>query len=157
MNSSGDPFLPSTFVSRSETDTIDLGKTFARQLRSNDIVALFGNLGSGKTRFVQGICNALNVEHNISSPTFTLINEYKSDKGKIFHFDFYRIHSVDEILQLGFYEYLESDGICIIEWAERTKEFLPAVRYDVYFEFGENENERMICIEKFLNDEYPRN
>lgn len=138
--------FPVKLVSHSESETKDFGKKFSQQLLTNDIVALFGNLGSGKTRFVQGICEAFHIEHHAASPTFTIINEYASDNGKIFHFDFYRINFVEEILQLGFYEYLEADGICIIEWAERVKEILPAVRYDVHFDFGERENERIICI-----------
>ena len=137
-----------TFISCSEEETILRGKYFSPSLNAGDVIALYGNLGSGKTKFTQGICEGLKVEQHVSSPTFTLINEYDSLRGKIFHFDCYRLNSVKEIFHLGFEEYLEDNGICIIEWAERAKELLPATRFDIHFAYGNNEHERIISIEK---------
>jgi len=137
-----------SFISTSEQETIAFGKNFASQLQQNDVVALFGDLGSGKTRFTRGICSAFGVQQHVASPTFTIVNEYDGSKEKIFHFDLYRLNSSQEIFQLGFNDYINNNGICIIEWAERAEELLPQQRFDVYFSLGKNENERIIKIEK---------
>lgn len=135
-------------VSSTEQETRNFGKTFSLQLSAGDVVCLFGNLGSGKTRFVQGMCEGFIVHKHVLSPTFTLINEYESERGKIFHFDFYRLNSLQEIIQLGFREYIERDGICVIEWAEKANGLLPQTRYDIFFDFGKKKNERIITLEK---------
>ncbi|MBS4027989.1 MAG: tRNA (adenosine(37)-N6)-threonylcarbamoyltransferase complex ATPase subunit type 1 TsaE [Ignavibacteriales bacterium] len=135
-------------LSSSEEETQNAGKIFSLQLTGGDVVCLYGNLGSGKTRFVQGICNGLNVRQHVLSPTFTLINEYESERGTVFHFDFYRLRSTQEILQLGFSEYLEGNGICLIEWAEKAENILPDKRYDIHFQYGKEGNQRIISIER---------
>lgn len=135
------------YTTFSSEDTIVLGETFSARLRAGDVVALYGNLGSGKTKFAQGICKGLNVHQHVASPTFTLINEYDGDL-PIFHFDCYRLHTLDEVFQLGFKEYLERDGVCIIEWAEKAEPFLPAHRVEIFFATGESEHTRHISIEE---------
>ncbi len=137
----------STFTTYSEKETIDLGIDLAGQLKHGDVVALFGDLGSGKTRFVQGICKGLGVREHTASPTFTIVNEYAVNAINIYHFDFYRINSLQEIREIGFDEYVNSDGICLIEWAEKASQLLPAQRYDVRFQLGKNEHIRQISIE----------
>ncbi len=134
------------YNSSSAEETILCGEKFSARLHSGDVVALYGNLGSGKTKFTQGICKGLRVLQNVYSPTFTLINEYDGDV-PVFHFDCYRLKSSEEIFQLGFKEYLERDGICIIEWAERAEQFLPVARFAIFFETGNTENLRRISIE----------
>ena len=112
------------FISKSEQETIAFAKKFAEDLKPGDIVVLTGELGSGKTKFTQGILEYYGLENEISSPTFTIVNEYKKDDINIYHFDVYRIEDIDEFYAIGYQDYFEN-GICIIEWGERIKEVLP--------------------------------
>ena len=109
--------------------------------------AFYGGLGAGKTHFIQGICRGMGVREHVASPTFTIVNEYDALGIKIYHFDFYRIHSIDEILQLGFEEYLSAGGISLIEWAGKAGILLPARRLDIRIELGSDESSRTIVIE----------
>ena len=117
-------------ISKSEADTIRLARDFARQLEAGSLVALYGDLGAGKTQFVKGVCEAFEVEEVVNSPTFTIVNEYHG-KLPVFHIDLYRITNVDEIFGIGFDEYLESGGVCLVEWAERLDGIIPEKRFDV--------------------------
>lgn len=137
--------MPTT-ISHNERDTISLGKRFGLQLKPGDVVAVYGELGTGKTRFIKGICEGLGVHEHVASPTFTIVNEYRFPGGTVYHFDFYRVNSTQEIRDVGFEEYANSDGVCLIEWADRAKELLPGRRYDVLLTLGDNENERAITI-----------
>ena len=135
-------------TTRSEAETISAGKTFAGQLRQGDVVALFGDLGAGKTRFIKGMCLGLGVHENVASPTFTILREYNAGNVSIYHFDLYRIASEREIFELGFEEFVNNDGICFIEWADRAQKFLPSHRYDVHLKLGENPDTREIMIKE---------
>ena len=119
-------------LSKSMDETVQLGFDFAKRLQPKNIVALYGGMGSGKTTFVKGICAGLESADHVSSPTFTLINEYKG-KCPIYHFDFYRIDRFEEVLELGCDEYFYSDGICLIEWPEKIPELLPEDRIELHF------------------------
>jgi tRNA threonylcarbamoyladenosine biosynthesis protein TsaE len=132
----------------SSEETAKLGEKFSSRLQSGDIVALFGELGAGKTSFVQGICKGLGIHEHVASPTFTIVNEYNSGKLIVYHFDFYRMKSTNELREIGFEEYLNGNGICLIEWADRIQEFLPAKRFDVKLELGVDYNTRRIEIEE---------
>ncbi len=132
----------------SDEETIQAGEKFSRELRPGTVVACYGELGSGKTRFIKGICRGFGVEEHVASPTFTIVNEYAAKGFRIFHFDFYRMKSTGELREIGFEEYLDSDGITLIEWADRVKEFLPANRYDVFLSLGGDEQTRRIEIEE---------
>jgi tRNA threonylcarbamoyladenosine biosynthesis protein TsaE len=127
---------------------MELGRSFARTLIPGDVVAVFGDLGSGKTRFIKGICAGLGVKEHVASPTFTIVTEYSSKWGSIFHFDFYRIESLNEIFGIGFDEYLTRGGICLIEWAEKALPLLPDDRFDVRLELGRAENDRIVSIQR---------
>jgi tRNA threonylcarbamoyladenosine biosynthesis protein TsaE len=142
--------MKQTFRTYSEDETILAGIKFAKRLTSGSVVALFGDLGTGKTRFIKGICNGLGVQEHVASPTFTIVNEYTCNTVKIFHFDFYRIKSVIEIKEIGFDEYIYNDGVCVIEWADRVQELLPLNRFDVHLSLGENEFTREISIEDII-------
>jgi tRNA threonylcarbamoyladenosine biosynthesis protein TsaE len=133
----------SSVITHSEEETIELGKRFAGKLKKGDLVALYGDLGSGKTQLIKGICSGLDVIEDVTSPTFTLMNIYKG-KEKIFHYDFYRLSTDSEIYDLGIDDFIFSDGICLIEWAEKAERFLPLERIDVKFDYGDDENERII-------------
>lgn len=135
-------------TTHSERATIECGEQFAQQLKPGDVVALYGDLGSGKTHFIQGICKGLGVLEHVASPTFTLINEYEARGLNIYHFDFYRLTSAKEIRDIGFDEYAERGGICLIEWAEKAEELLPPHRYDVRMESADDPNTRNISIER---------
>lgn len=114
----------SYFMSKSEKDTIDFASKFASTLNKNSIVVLSGDLGSGKTKFTQGILRYFNLEKEISSPTFTIVNEYNGKDFNIYHFDLYRLSDIDEFYAMGGEEYLNS-GLCIFEWGEMIENILP--------------------------------
>jgi tRNA threonylcarbamoyladenosine biosynthesis protein TsaE len=135
-----------------EQETIAAGKTFAARLAPGSVVALFGDLGAGKTRFIKGICEGLGTQKHVSSPTFTIVHEYPVAGGMVYHFDFYRVRSVQEIIDLGFEDYLRPDSICLIEWAEKGQSLLPPVRFDVYMELGKNQDTRTIRIEEVVRE-----
>ena len=109
----------------SPADTHALAAALALVLQAGDLVLLFGDLGAGKTTFVQGFCAALGVQDRITSPTFTLMHVYHSGHLTIYHFDFYRLQTVEQIAALGAQEYFEGEGICLIEWPERALPLLP--------------------------------
>lgn len=139
-------------TSRSELETRTLARAFAETLRRGDVVALYGELGSGKTQFVKGVCEAFKVGRHVASPTFIIQNRYDGSAADgtqmiLYHFDLYRIDRVEEIYDLGYEEFLFGDGICMIEWAERLGPLLPANRYDVSFSLGEEDQTRLITIE----------
>lgn len=134
-------------ITNSEQATIDAGAAFAERLLPGDVVALYGDLGSGKTRFAKGISRGLGVTENVTSPTFTIINEHRNGRMSLFHFDCYRIRTVAELDELGFEEYLDGGGVTLIEWAELVEERLPELRYNVRIEPGATEQQRTITIE----------
>lgn len=106
-------------------ETRALGERLAAMLRPGDVVALYGDLGAGKTQFVKGVCRAYDIdETTVSSPTFTIAHEYEGSH-PVYHLDMYRIDRVEEALEFGFRDYLENDGICLIEWPEKIEPLLP--------------------------------
>lgn len=138
-------------TSRSEAQTLEIAQSFAASLRRGDVVALSGELGAGKTQFVKGVCRHFGVHELVASPTFILLNRYSgTDEGGrellIYHLDLYRVKSLDEVYDLGFEEFSSGDGFCLIEWAERMSQLLPAYRYDILLEHGSSESERIISI-----------
>lgn len=136
------------FKSNSEIETKEFAKKFASKLNKGDVLVLSGDLGSGKTKFTQGILKHFDLENEISSPTFTIVNEYHKDNINIYHFDVYRLEDTDEFYAMGGEEYFEN-GICIIEWGEQIEEILPKGYTKITFSKSEeNENYRELKIEK---------
>ena len=134
-------------------ETMVLASQFGRTLRRGDVVAFYGDLGSGKTQFVKGIGRAFQINSNVTSPSFVILNRYegKDDHQQeliVYHFDLYRIKTISEIYDLGYEEFLKGNGICLIEWAELLGSLLPKERYDIHMSLGETENERQIEIRK---------
>lgn len=141
------------FITNSFEETQNLGKEFAKTLKGGDLVALYGNLGGGKTTFVQGLAIGLGIKRRIISPTFIIIRSYKALINKriknFFHLDLYRIETPGDIRGLGIDEIIgNSNNIIVVEWAEKMKDFLPNKRTDIYFEYLD-ENKRKI---KFINN-----
>lgn len=114
-----------TFTSEGPEETQALAAELLAAFGENRIIALYGDLGAGKTTLVQAFCEELGVTDNVKSPTFSIVNEYESDSGNIFHFDFYRIEKITEVFDLGFEEYIDSGAWCFMEWPERIESVLP--------------------------------
>ena len=138
-------------ISKSEEDTINFASQFASKLQLGNIIILSGDLGAGKTKFTQGILKYFNLENEISSPTFTIVNEYTDSTIPIYHFDVYRLADIEEFYAIGGEEYF-SKGICIIEWGELLENILPADYIKITInKYLENENYRKIIVETFGN------
>jgi tRNA threonylcarbamoyladenosine biosynthesis protein TsaE len=135
-------------VTHTANETLALGKDFAATLRRSDVVALYGELGSGKTQFAKGVCLGLGIHSHVTSPSFTIVNEYVDGKFPVYHFDFYRIRSIGELNEIGFDEYLFGSGVCLLEWADVVEEKLPPIRYDITLALGDDQNQRIIQIER---------
>ena len=137
----------SEFISHSEKDTIEFAKDFASKLDKHTIIVLSGDLGSGKTKFTEGILKYFGLDEEISSPTFTIVNEYDAKDVKIYHFDLYRLEDIDEFYAIGGEEYLQN-GICIFEWGEMIESILPKGYIKITFSRDlENEDYRKLKIE----------
>jgi tRNA threonylcarbamoyladenosine biosynthesis protein TsaE len=113
------------FITNSPEETFAEGRNFAESLSSRDVVALTGQLGSGKTLFTQGIAEGLGIEDIVNSPTFKLIGEYDCTP-PLYHFDFYRLESAEEVVALGIDYYFLGEGICVVEWADLFPQLIPA-------------------------------
>ena len=104
----------------------DAAREFLRQTQGVTVYAFYGRMGAGKTTFISALCSVLGVGDEVASPTFTIVNEYRASDGTpVFHFDFYRIENLSEVLDIGYEEYLDSGGICLMEWPEKIEELLP--------------------------------
>ena len=136
------------FISNSEDETKLIAKEFAKKLNKGDVVVLTGDLGSGKTKFTEGFLSYFGLENEISSPTFTIVNEYKKGDVSIFHFDVYRLENEDEFYAIGGEEYFDK-GICLIEWGELIENALPKKYIKICFSRDlDEENRREIIIEE---------
>ena len=135
--------------STSPNTTIEIAKKLASYLNNKDIVILTGELGAGKTKFVEGFLSYFNLQDEISSPTFNIVNEYTTPKHNIYHFDVYRLEDIDEFYAIGGEEYFEK-GICLIEWGEIIQDALPNDYIKISFEKDLNdENIRHINVQTF--------
>ncbi len=123
-----------TFISNSPDETESFGRQFARHLKPGDVVALSGELGSGKTQFVKGLAAGLGVTTPATSPTFALIHEYSDGRLPVYHFDFFRIEDRQSAQRLGLDDYFFGDGVCVIEWADRFVDLMPENAHWISFE-----------------------
>ena len=132
---------------KNEHDTEEFGMKLASSFEPGDIVALIGDLGTGKTTLTKYIAKGLGVTENIDSPTFNIVKEHKSGIIPLFHFDVYRLSNGDELLDIGADEYFYSDGVCIIEWADIVADVVPEKAKVILIEYGEKQGERVYrCI-----------
>ena len=117
-----------TFISHSPAETESLGETWGRAAQRGWVIALSGDLGAGKTQLVKGLARGLGIAARVHSPTFTLVNEYGGGRLQLFHLDLYRLETREQILSAGLDEFLSSDGVAVIEWAERIYD----LRFTIY-------------------------
>ena len=141
------------FISNNEDETKAIGFNLASKLNKKDIVILTGDLGSGKTKFTEGFLSYFGLEDEISSPTFTIVNEYSKNDINIYHFDVYRLEDLDEFYAIGGTDYFDN-GICLIEWGELIQDALPNEYIKIDFSRNDlNENERVLNI-KSIGEKY---
>lgn len=133
-------------LSHSPEDTEGIGARLAEQLEPGAVVAFTGDLGAGKTAFTRGLARGLGIPDRITSPTFTIVNEYEGGRLPLFHFDMYRLGSADELFDIGWEDYLRRGGVCAVEWSENIADALEedAVRVDI--RRGASDQERVITI-----------
>ena len=112
-------------TTKSEEETMGFGRRMGAVLKSGDIIAMTGDLGAGKTHFTMGVAESLGITEYVSSPTFTIVNEYTNGKMPLYHMDAYRLGDSDGLLEIGFDEYVSRDGVVVIEWADIVEDILP--------------------------------
>ncbi len=136
-----------TIILKNEQETARFGRRLAEEARPGTVIALTGDLGAGKTTLTKSIAEALGVKETITSPTFTIVKEYRSGRLPLFHFDVYRIGDIEEMYELGYEEYFFGDGVSVVEWADLIEELLPEDAVRIHITYGENEEERICeCI-----------
>ena len=135
------------FITNSPEETEALGARLARALEPGAVVAFTSDLGAGKTAFVRGLARGLGIRDRVTSPTFTVVNEYEGGRLPLFHFDLYRLGSADELFDIGWEDYLARGGVCAVEWSERMEELLEPGTIRVDLRRGEDEDRRVITVE----------
>ena len=134
-----------TYISDSPSETETVGRKFAFDLPAGSVLALTGELGSGKTRFVKGLVAEIGAKMEVTSPTFTLVHEYTGGRVPVYHFDFFRLENRHAAERLGLEEYFFGDGICAVEWADKFPELIPSGARWISFQ-AKSETERVITI-----------
>ncbi len=136
-----------TYVTNSPAETEALGQRLAERLQPGDVIAYTGDLGAGKTAFTRGLARGLGITERITSPTFTIVNEYQGGRLPLFHFDMYRLGSSDELYEIGWEDYLARGGVCAVEWSEIVADALEEDCIRVDIRQGDTENQRKITVE----------
>ncbi len=134
-----------TFTSNSAAETESIGQRFAREVEVGSILALKGELGSGKTQFTKGLVAGVGSSAGVTSPTFTIVHEYPGGRFPVYHFDFFRLEDRQSVARLGLDDYFFGDGVSVIEWADRFSEFIPEQARWILFEI-KSENTRAITL-----------
>ena len=134
---------------RTETpqETEALGEALGRVLPPWSVVAYTGGLGAGKTAFTRGLARGLGISERVTSPTFTIVNEYEGGRLPLFHFDMYRLESSEELFDIGWEDYLRRGGVCAVEWSENVEEAIEAGAVRVSIVRGDGDDDRIITIE----------
>ena len=133
-------------ITHSAEETQALGEQLARSLPGG-VVAFFGDLGAGKTTFVRGMCKGVGYEGEVSSPTFAIVHEYLGGRIPIYHFDMYRVQSVEDLYSCGYYDYL-GHGLLAVEWSENVEQALPDDAIRVTMAYGQQPDDRIVTIER---------
>ena len=146
--------FPEKIQTSSPTQTEEVGRALAQMMLTDSslppFVALYGDLGVGKTAFVRGFTSAISPSARVKSPTFALVNEYKGERLSVFHFDMYRIEDEDELYSIGFFDYADRRGICLVEWSENIEESLPDdyIRVEIVKNSATDVDSRLITVSK---------
>ena len=133
-------------VTNSPEETEALGEMLAGRLEPGTVIAFTGDLGAGKTAFVRGLARGLGITERVTSPTFTIVNEYEGGRLPLFHFDMYRLGSADELFDIGWEDYLARGGVCAVEWSENVSDALEEGCLRVDIRRGERDDQRRITI-----------
>ena len=134
------------WITRTPEETEQLGERVASQLSGGEVLAFFGGMGMGKTVFTRGLARGLGVFSGVSSPTFSIVREYQG-RLPIYHFDMYRLTGWDDLYSCGFFDYLDGDGVLVIEWSENIEEALPADAIRIHISRGGDASERVFNIQ----------
>ena len=138
-----------THTTRSPQETFELGACLAASLLPGDVVILTGGLGAGKTALVRGMASAMKVKSHVSSPTFTLLHLHQPTREEgipLYHFDVYRLEGADDFIANGFDEYIEGEGVSVIEWGDRVRRALPQEVIEIDIRYGQDSQERIFSI-----------
>ena len=136
-----------TYVTNSPAETEALGQRLAERLQPGDVIAYTGDRGAGQTAFTRGLARGLGLTERITSPTFTIVNEYQGGRLPLFHFDMYRLGSSEELYEIGWEDYLARGGVCAVEWSEIVADALEEDCIRVDIRQGDTENQRKITVE----------
>ena len=136
------------YISNSAQETEALGERLAARLRPGDVIAYTGDLGAGKTAFTRGLARGLGVTDRVTSPTFTIVNEYEGGRLPLFHFDLYRLDSAGELFDIGWEDYLARGGVCAVEWSEKAAGALEEDCLRVDLRRGGDDGQRIITVTK---------
>ena len=134
------------FITDSPAQTEKVGETLAKSLSPGSVIAYRGDLGAGKTAFTRGLARGLGANEPVTSPTYTIVNEYLSGRMPLFHFDMYRLRSADELFDIGWEDYLVRGGVCAVEWSENVDDVLDSDTIRVDIRRGESDDQRRITI-----------
>lgn len=134
------------WITNSEQETQELGARLGRVLKEGSVIAYTGDLGAGKTAFTRGLAQGLGIPERVTSPTFTIVNEYEGGRLPLFHFDMYRLGSADELYDIGWEDYLNRSGVCAVEWSENVDEALEDGTIRIDIRRGESDSQRRITI-----------
>lgn len=151
--------IPNTYITLSPADTESVGAALAKKLLDDPslprFVALFGDLGVGKTAFVRGFTSVIAPEARVKSPTFALVHEYRGQALSVFHFDMYRIEDEDDLYSIGFYDYADRRGICLTEWSENIEYALPQsyIRVEIIKNDSSNTDSRSAHISHITQED----
>ena len=134
------------YISNSEDETEALGCRLGKAVLPGTVIAYTGDLGAGKTAFTRGLAKGLGVAERVTSPTFTIVNEYEGGRMPLFHFDMYRLGSSDELFDIGWEDYLAREGVCAVEWSENVDDALDEETIRIDIRRGDNDHQRKIEI-----------
>ena len=139
--------MSTEYITNGAQETEELGFRVGQALQPGTVIAYTGDLGAGKTAFTRGLARGLNIPERVTSPTFTIVNEYEGGRLPLFHFDMYRLGSSDELFDIGWEDYLARNGVCAVEWSENVEDALEDNTIRIDIRRGEHENQRQITIE----------
>ena len=140
------------YITHNPEETENIGRRFAQRLERGDVIAYRGDLGAGKTAFTRGIASGLEITQQVTSPTYTIVNEYLEGRIPLFHFDMYRLSSSDDLFDIGWEDYLARGGICAVEWSENVADALDDAVLVTINNLGNNEREIIIEGGRFNED-----